>query len=121
MTCWRNYWVPRTFSYTNEPDPLLKVDKELVTLKTKISELRTEFINTKQTVENLSTVDNTKELANIQEKLQKVDTKQLATDDFIDYFGKNIRTLQQITPTKWQWLLVASFLAAENNTPVWLS
>jgi hypothetical protein len=35
------------------------------------------------------TVDNKIELANTQEKLQKVDTKQLATDDFIDYFDKD--------------------------------
>jgi hypothetical protein len=56
---------------TGEPDPLPKV-KELLALKTEISELRTEFINTKQTVKNLSIVDNKIKLANIQEKLQKV-------------------------------------------------
>ena len=93
-------------SSTGEPNPLLKVNKELATLKSELSglqpdfnttiqkfkseiselrtevnnKLRTDFNTTIQKVE-VRSVKNQIELYNIREKLKKVDAKQLSTDD----------------------------------------
>ena len=93
-------------SSTGEPNPLLKVNKELGTLKSELSglrpdfnttiqkfeseiselrtevnnKLRTDFNTTIQKVE-VRSVKNQIELYNIREKLKKVDAKQLSTDD----------------------------------------
>ena len=79
-------------SSTCEPDPLLKVNKELATLKFELSGLRTDVNTTIQKVEDLSanpyllkatTIENkmmemhSYNITYVQEAIQKVDTKQL--------------------------------------------
>jgi hypothetical protein len=59
--------------------------------------------------------DYKKELANIQEKLQKLDTNQLATDDFITSFDKDI--LKQILPHENDSLVLLSVFEKNFYTP----
>ena len=72
----KKHKTDKRIATTGEPNPPLKVNEELVTLQSEISELRTEFAEFA-------------DLNNTQEKLQKVETKQLSTDKYIE-------TLKQI-------------------------
>ena len=71
------------------------MNKELATLKSELSGLRTEFNNKLRTCLDFK-------LANTQEKLQKVETKQLSTDKYIE-------TLKQILPPDDSLVLLSAF------------
>ena len=89
--------------------PKMQNKRKVGTLKSEISELKTEFNNTIQKVEDLSakpekgtTNENKIELANIQEKFQKIETKQLSTDNYVE-------TLKQFLPPDDSLVLLSAF------------